>query len=150
MSSQESLTEGQPNQEPDHQHDDPTAESTLVATYAEVSIGPLPPPHALREYEEIIPGAADRILTMAERQSEHRMHIENNDSRRSYLGLAAGFLLSLAIIGAAIYLIVRGEAWVAVSLIGINVAALAGVFVYGSRTLRNHQVSNGEATDSYT
>ncbi|MDD7812641.1 DUF2335 domain-containing protein [Mycobacterium sp. CSUR Q5927] len=34
--------------------------------------GPLPPPAALREYEDICPGAADRVLRMAERQIDIR------------------------------------------------------------------------------
>lgn len=38
--------------------------------------GPLPHPQLFREYEDILPGAADRIITMAERQQEHRMQLE--------------------------------------------------------------------------
>jgi uncharacterized membrane protein len=30
--------------------------------------GPLPPPEALAKYNDILPGAADRIITMAEHQ----------------------------------------------------------------------------------
>lgn len=33
---------------------------------------PLPPPHALEHYERILPGAADRVLRMAERQLDIR------------------------------------------------------------------------------
>lgn len=45
-------------------------------------IGPTPPPAAVREFEEILPGAADRILTLAEIQVEHRHDLERrtNDS----------------------------------------------------------------------
>lgn len=38
--------------------------------------GPLPPPEMLKGYERILPGASERILSMAEKQQEHRMHIE--------------------------------------------------------------------------
>jgi len=34
--------------------------------------GPLPPPPMFREYEDVLPGAGDRILSMAERQAAHR------------------------------------------------------------------------------
>ena len=38
--------------------------------------GPLPPPEALARYNEVIPGGAERILAMAERQSAHRELLE--------------------------------------------------------------------------
>ena len=150
------MTSQEPAEEKEHSHlpTSPTVdvphESSFLEAYTEVSIGPLPPPEVLHRYEEIVPGAANRILEMAENQSKHRMQLEKNDSRRSFFGLAAGFFLSLGMIGGAIYLIVKGEAWAAVSLIGINVAALAGVFVYGSRTLSNHQVRPPEPKDPYS
>src|SRR5687768_10547088 len=38
--------------------------------------GPLPPPEALRLYDEALPGAADRIIAMTEKQSTHRQALE--------------------------------------------------------------------------
>jgi hypothetical protein len=34
--------------------------------------GPIPAPSILRSYDEIVPGAAERIIAMAEREQEHR------------------------------------------------------------------------------
>lgn len=34
--------------------------------------GPLPPPEQLLQYEQISPGFADRIVTMAEKEQENR------------------------------------------------------------------------------
>lgn len=57
--------------------------------------GPLPPPEILQQYNEILPGAANRIITMAEEQSSHRRILEskviNSDIINSRLGL---FLVS--------------------------------------------------------
>lgn len=39
---------------------------------AEIYTGPLPHPRHLKQYNEILPGAADRILRMAEKEQEHR------------------------------------------------------------------------------
>ena len=33
--------------------------------------GPLPPPETLKEYNEILPDAAERIFSMAEKEQEH-------------------------------------------------------------------------------
>ena len=105
--------------------------------------GPLPPPQILEGYESVVPGAADRILRMAEAQSESRLQIERTivtgDSRRAYLGIVAGFVLSMVVIGGGIYLIATGHDWAGACLIGLNLVGLAGVFVYGSKSLRDEQ-----------
>ena len=38
--------------------------------------GPIPPPTVLEGYERIIPGAAERILAMAEADAKHQRDIE--------------------------------------------------------------------------
>ena len=114
--------------------------------------GPLPEPEVLQGYESVIPGAANRILKMAERQSDHRMQMDkmviSDGSRRSYLGLVAGFFLSAMVIAGGIYLIATGHDWAGASLVGLNLAGLAGVFVYGSRSRRSEQLPAVEMSDT--
>jgi uncharacterized membrane protein len=38
--------------------------------------GPLPHPEDLAKYEQVLPGAADRIIRMAEQQAAHRQNLE--------------------------------------------------------------------------
>src|SRR5882757_310595 len=38
--------------------------------------GPLPPPDILKGYNDAVPDGAERILRMAEKQSQHRMDME--------------------------------------------------------------------------
>ena len=115
---------------------------------------PLPPPEAYRRYDEILPGAADRILTQSENEQTHRHNQERTaletarmvvaaDSKRSYLGIVFGFVISLLGIGGSIYLIATGHDWAGVTLGGINLTGLAGVFVYGAR--RAERRRNAEA-----
>ena len=40
--------------------------------------GPLPPPSLLREYEEFLPGAGDRIISGSEKWSDHQRQMESN------------------------------------------------------------------------
>ena len=47
----------------------------LVASH-ELFSGPLPHPEHLREYENILPGSADRVIRMAEDQAKHRQSLE--------------------------------------------------------------------------
>ena len=88
---------------------------------------------------------------MAERQSEHRIQIDKmvitGGSKRSYLGLVAGFALSAMVVGGGIYLIATGHDWAGASLVGLNLAGLAGVFVYGSKSSRDEQLRAIEMSD---
>ncbi len=99
--------------------------------------GPLPPPSILAEYNTTVPGAADRIIAMAEQQSLHRRSLEKkivySGSRDSILGLIFGLIIGLAtIIGGCICVIFgHGISGSVISLSGLS--GLVGVFVYGSK-----------------
>ena len=77
---------------------------------------------------------------MAEQQMDHRILMErkivSGDYTQSYMGIAAGFLLSVTVILGGIYLITQGHDWAGGILIGLDLVGLAGVFVYGSRSHR--------------
>ena len=112
--------------------------------------GPSPSPETLKQYNDVLPGSAERIARMAESQAERRIRIENDriqiektvvigDSRRGYLGIVSAFILSLLIISLGAYSVIWGDAWVGVAVIGINIAGLAGVFVYGTNSRRRER-----------
>lgn len=68
--------------------------------------GPIPPPADLARYEEVFPGAAERLLRMAEVEAEHR-HLSELELKRRYelsryVGWvsAAGSVTALAATGA--------------------------------------------------
>lgn len=52
-------------------------ESSHMEQHTMLFMGPIPPPNILNEYEQLLPGAANRILEMAENQVRHRHEIEN-------------------------------------------------------------------------
>ncbi len=120
-----------------------------IALVEAVWNGPLPPPNVLRSYEEIVPGSAQRIMEMAEKEQEHSRNMVSTvivgDSRRAYLGLIAGFIISVLGIGGGIYLIATGHDWAGLSLAGINLTGLVGVFVYGAKTRHDDRNRNLEA-----
>ena len=62
--------------------------------------------------------------------------IISGDYIQSYLGIAAGFLLSVMIILGGIYLIIQGHDWAGGILIGLDLIGLATVFVLGSNSRR--------------
>jgi uncharacterized membrane protein len=98
--------------------------------------GPLPPPLVLREYNEIIPGLADRIVSLAEKQTQHRIGIENkvidSDIGKSWIGLVCGLIVALACVGAGTACILYGHDWAGATLATGAVGGLVYTFVYGT------------------
>jgi hypothetical protein len=89
--------------------------------------GPLPPPAELEKIDQIIPGGADRVLRMAEKEQTHRIE----DARRGqYLGwsLAAG-----AVIAAAVVSLCHGPWQVSVALVGIPVLGAVQALIQGRK-----------------
>ena len=105
--------------------------------------GPLPPPAYLAAYEQIAPGAAQRILAMAEEQAKHRREIESkvigSDTGRSWAGLFIGGILSLAILASGTWVILAGHDTAGTTIITGTLVALAGVFVYATQARRSER-----------
>lgn len=104
--------------------------------------GPIPSPDALMQYEQITPGLADRIMSMAERESAHRHNqeqallavnskIELANAREVLLGQIFGFSIGVIAICAGVYLATSGNE-IAGGLIGSGaILGLVSVFVLG-------------------
>ncbi len=102
--------------------------------------GPIPPPALLLEYDEVLPGAADRILTMAESQARHRQEMEmlylKGQSERSDRGQWFGLIVALSGFAVAGLLGTQGHAVAAATIVGADLIALVSVFVIGKRAER--------------
>lgn len=100
--------------------------------------GPLPAPETLFQYNEIAPGAADRIIGMAEREQRHRHDTDRGllriYSRNTAGGLVSATLIGLAAIGGGAYGMAHGGdiAGAGVALGGL--ASLVWVYVAGKKS----------------
>jgi uncharacterized membrane protein len=110
---------------------------SFTAAFAAGWAGPYPPPDLLRGYEDVVPGSGDRIISMAERQQAHRHDLEKiaveGASRRAWWGLWLGFAISLVVMVLGTITILLGQPVPGGTVMGVDVVALAGVFVYGQR-----------------
>ncbi len=118
----------------------------LIRTSAHVEVqkvheGPLPAPEDFARYEKVLPGAAERIMTLTESTVEHRHRIDdrhlNMVERLADRCLTAAVILGLAVITAAfviaLVLVVQGEAaWGA----GIAVVDLVAATIGLTRMMR--------------
>jgi len=112
--------------------------------------GPLPPPEDLKGYNDALPGAADRILTMAEGEQKHRHGMEERDLkyRASLIGLGQilGFILGLAAIVGGIVLLALGKNIAGFGTLILAVASLTGAFLYGRRQPRSAKVASAQSS----
>jgi len=96
--------------------------------------GPLPPSAEFGRYEEILPGAAERILAMAEREQEARLTAQQAVIDREYRlrqhGQMYALIITVAFLCLAGVLIQKGHYVSAVTILGM-IAAIAGIFVSG-------------------
>ncbi len=141
------------------QYDEDQADTDIVIPPDSLSQPPsneiIPSPHAFREYEEILPGSMDRILSMAEKQLDHRIKIEtrdqehrinieeeqtemkkaitSSDTRRADRGLTTGFIIAIVGLVGSIYLGINDKTAASAIMGGGTMTGLVAVFVTGNK-----------------
>lgn len=118
----------------------------------EISISPIPAPEILEKYEKLHAGTLNRILSMAEKEQNHRHEaddeilsqnrelVESATSLKT-LGLLSGFIISLTTIIGAIYLLSIGRTIEGLStMLGI-LGSLVGIFIYGKKSDKKNRDS---------
>jgi len=99
--------------------------------------GPIPPPEMLWGYEKIVPGAAKRILTQFERQSEHRREIErkmvSNIARREMGSILVAALLIVAVTFLGYHMVSQGQSLYALGTVAASVSGVLIAFFTGKK-----------------
>ena len=87
--------------------------------------GPLPHPDIMKGYDELVPGAAERILSMTEKEQSHRHELETrmveSEIKDGKRGMVFAFILSFSAIIAAIVIAI-----VSPSAYGVFAGAILG------------------------
>lgn len=108
---------------------------SVTLTHAEVTFGPLPPPDILARYNQIIPGAAERILRMAEDDALHQRQMEQvaltARAREAARGQHYGLIIGVAALATSIVALLAGLEQAASVIGGTTVVGLVTVFVVG-------------------
>jgi uncharacterized membrane protein len=104
-----------------------------------IQTGPIPPAEELEALDAVVPGAAERIIATFERQVTHRHGLESRklaaDIRSERRGSYQGLAIAITALLVAAYLGYAGHGVAAGVVGGIDIAALAAVFVIGRTTL---------------
>ena len=112
----------------------------LRTTVTQQMSGPLPPPNMLHEYEALLPGMAERLVSLAEKEQMHRHHtvdkaigLERHQlteaAKESLRGQLFAFLISMTAIFGGIWLIANDKPAGGVTAIISSLGALVTVFL---------------------
>ena len=131
----------------------PSGISLVRQTISQGYSGPLPPPKMLNDYELVTPGFAERIVTMAEKEQNHRHSLENTavngaitkDKRSQRYALFCIIFLSL-LCGLLIYL---GHEIAGTVFGGVTLVSIAALFITGKKDNKKNNIEEeqGENTD---
>lgn len=101
---------------------------------ANVMLGPMPTKDVILRYENMVPGACDRIMNRAserlEQDGDAELELLKQRGRQGYMGMAAGFALAMLLTGIALLLILTGNSWAGFGVMGINGVLGASASIY--------------------
>jgi uncharacterized membrane protein len=103
--------------------------------------GPLPAPEIIAGYEKVLPGTADRIVKMAEKEQDHRHKVINRTQTHvailTFLGQLFAFTIGVIGILAGVYLVQKDKSIAGFSVFFTSLAGLVGVFIFGRKKTPN-------------
>lgn len=109
---------------------------------------PYPDPSEMGQYEKILPGWTDRILTLTERESEHRIQQERLQTRATIelakRGQFFAFIIVLALVAVGGAGIITGHSIVGLAGIITAAATVVGAFISPKIFRRLHGGTQGE------
>lgn len=117
---------------------------TKIEQHIEQYEGPLPPPHLLRQFEDIVPGAAERIMANADLQTMHRIEMERivirGSNFRATFGIVAGLIVALSFLAGSVYLSINGAVVPGTILGTVDLTALVLAFIYGTNARQHERI----------
>lgn len=121
--------------------------SIRAAIKEEYYSGPLPPPKTLEYYNSILPGAADRIMIMAEKEQLHRHCLQekmvSSDCKNSTLGIWSGFGIGICGLAATVLITYLGHATEGAIVGSISIGGLIKVFIENTKIHKDNKDSKG-------
>lgn len=102
--------------------------------------GPLPAPSQLEHFNEVVPGAAERIIRMAEQEGEHSRQVQLIAVKAASRAQLIGQIFALAIAGgglvAAYFLAMAGHDAVAVVVAGTTITTVVAAFLQARKAAK--------------
>lgn len=121
----------------------------VIMSQQSLQLSPFPPEQMLRAYEEIFPGAAEKLLLYTEKNQTHRhemeKHIVQREHQRHSNGQWMAFVIVLTIIGSGVFLISKDKPIEGFILALTTIAGIAGLFIYAEHAKKLSREKNAPA-----
>jgi uncharacterized membrane protein len=85
----------------------------------------------LQAFDAVLPGSAERLMVLAEKEAEHRHQMDRWFGQYRFAGLGIAALIAIAGLGLCGYLVYKNQTGYALGAFLGEVATLAGVFALG-------------------
>lgn len=116
---------------PDEEKNKVIASVTQEYSYS----GILPHPILLKQFDDVLPGTAERIIAMTEKEGEHRRNLEkeivNSEFKTQKMGIIFGFMIALIGIVGSVVLAFYDKIIASTVLGGSTLVSLVSVFIKG-------------------
>ena len=120
---------------------------SILVSQTSIHEGPIPAPESIAKYEAILPGSADRLFRMAEKQMEHRQQLEIKEQLRvnditrkelssKLLGQIFAFIIALSAISCGTYLISQGNSTAGLVALLTPVLTIISVILYSKKATK--------------
>lgn len=107
--------------------------------------GPIPHPQLLQQYDQVCPGAADRIIRTMEQEAAHRHDMERAALRADIIdtriGQTCAFIIVLATLSVGAYTAINGAPIIGGIFGTSGMVGVVAAFIYGRRKRAN---TNGQ------
>jgi uncharacterized membrane protein len=104
---------------------------------------PLPDAETLSTYAKLIPNGADRVMSLVERQTEHRHRREFADTRQAVRSHWMAYTLALVLSGIGLCLGLKGHDWLAAALFTTTIGAVITALVVDKKP-QDRKYSGGQ------
>ncbi len=124
----------------------------MMVSEERIHSGPIPSPETLKGYADIDSSFPKRIFAMAEKQSNHRINLEEKviktNIKNERTGMFLGAFISILTILGGIYLIAIDKDISGFSTILIAIAAIVGIFIKNKNSEKEEVSQNNKELQS--
>jgi len=128
-----------------------SAQVHQIQQHVQIRTGPLPDPETISAYERALPGTADRIIQMAEREQNHRHLSDSLERKGRLLSQLVGqvFAFSLGGIGicGGVWLVSQDKPLTGFTVFLSSLGTLVSIFILRQNAQKNVQKANKEASE---
>ena len=106
----------------------------------------------IQQYNQVVPDAAERIIRMAEKQSDHRIDLErkvvDSNIRKSYIGMVLATIIALYGLYIAKEISINGNPWAAGIIAALDLGGLISVAVYNGLIQKKEREKRRETSST--